>query len=224
MTLKDKKHWSSQSEAARDEVRDAFAETVEWLMLRRRQVAWTAGGAAGLALLAALFLYNRRVRVDEAWDKLSRAEIYAYSGRPDEARKLIEEIASDGASPAAAAMARLLDGDLAYPRGDYEQALAAYDKAVETAPESLRPFALAQKAMTLEAAGRAADGAAAAQAFLDAHSDHLLAPQVHAVLARCQAAQGQADAAKATLQRIALQYPNTPWAAWATSRLQPPAK
>jgi predicted negative regulator of RcsB-dependent stress response len=118
----------------------------------------------------------------------------------------------------------MLQGDLHYPHGEFDQALASYDKAAQTAPDSLRPYALADKVMTLQAAGKAAECAAAAQSFLDATPDHLLAAQVHVSLARCQLAQGQAEAAKNTLQRISLQYPNTPWAEWASARLQTPPK
>lgn len=223
MTLKDKKHWSHKSEAAQDEVKDAIEEAVDWLIVRRREASYAAAGLAAVALIGGLIVYQRRVSVENAWDKLSQAELYAYSGRPQEAQALLTEAAS-GASPAAAALARMLEGDLLYPRGDYDKALAAYDKAAAEAPEPLRPYAQAERVMTLEAAGKPADCASAAQAFLDANPEHLLAAQIHTALARCQMAQGQNDLAKATLQRISLQYPNTPWAEWAAYKLRTPAK
>ncbi len=224
MTIKDKKHWSTKSEAARDEVKDALEEAVEWILVRRRESAWTAGGVAAAALILGLFLYGRRARINGAWDKLSQAELYAYSGRVPEAQTLLAQVSEDGAASSAATLADMLQGDLHYSRAEYDQALASYDKAVAIAPENLRPYALAEKVSTLEAAPKPSDCAAAAQSFLDAYGDHLLAAQVHVSLARCQLAQGQADAAKSTLQRISLQYPNTPWSAWAASRLQPAAK
>jgi tetratricopeptide (TPR) repeat protein len=222
MALKDKKHWSHKSEAAQDEVKDAIEESVEWILVRRHEAAYAAAGLAAAALIGGLFLYQRRAAVNAAWDKLSQAELYAYSGRPQEAQALLTQV-SEGGSPAASALAHMLDGDLHYPRAEYDQALAAYDKAAQDAPEALRPYAQAERVMTLEAAGKPADCAAAAQSFLDANPEHLLAAQIHTVLARCQAALGQADVAKATLQRISLQYPNTPWAEWAASKLQAPA-
>ncbi|MFI5350655.1 MAG: tol-pal system YbgF family protein [Elusimicrobiota bacterium] len=224
MTIKDTKHWASKSEAAKDEVRDFVEEAVDWIIVRRREAAWTVGGAAAVALVAGLFLYARSARINAAWDKLSQAELYAYSGRVPEAQTLLTQVAEEGGARAASTLAYMLQGDLHYPHNEFDQALTAYDKAAQGAPEPLRPYALADKVMTLQAAGRAADCAAAAQSFLDATPDHLLAAQVHTALARCQLAQGQADAAKATLQRISLQYPNTPWAEWATFRLQTPAK
>ncbi|MDE2142908.1 MAG: tetratricopeptide repeat protein [Elusimicrobia bacterium] len=220
MTLKDKKHWSHKSEAAQDEVKDAIEETVDWLWVRRREAGYAAGGVAAAALVLGFFLYQRRAAVNAAWDKLSQAELYAYSGRPQDARELVNQV-TDGSSPAAAALAQMLDGDLHFPKGEYDQALTAYDKAAAVAPEALRPFAQAEKVMTLAAAGKAADCATSAQAFLDAYPEHLLAAQIHTDLARCQMALGQNDVAKATLQRIALQYPGTPWAEWAADRLTP---
>ena len=222
MTLKDKKHWSTKSEAAQDEVKDAIEEAVEWILVRRREAAWTAGGVVAAALLIGLFLYARHARINDAWDKLSQAELYAYSGRLTEAQNLLTDVSEKSASPAASTLAALLQGDLHYPHGEYDQALAAYDKASLIAPESLRAYPLADKVSALEASGKSADCAAAAQSFLDTYPDHILFPQVHVSLARCQMAQGQGDAAKTTLQRISLQYPNTPWAAWAAARLAPP--
>lgn len=220
MTIKDTKHWATKSEAAKDEVRDFVEEAVDWVIVHRREAGWTLGAVAAVALIGGLFLYSRRARIDAAWDKLSQAELDAYSGRVPDAQTLLNQVVEEGGSPAATTLAYMLQGDLHYPHGEYDQALAAYDKASQGATDPLRPYALADKVMTLEAAGKNADCAAAAQSFLDATPDALMAPQVHVALARCQAAQGQNDAAKATMQRIALQYPNTPWSEWASSRLQ----
>lgn len=223
MALKDKKHWSDQSEAARDEVRDAVEEAVDWVLTRHREAAIAAGGVVVGALLLGLFLYSRQARANEAWDKLSQAEIYAYSGRPADSETVIKQVTDGNGSAAASALADMLAGDLKYPGGKFDEAAAAYGKAAAEAPEALRPFALAEKVLALEAAGKSAECAAAAQSFLDATPENLLAASVHTALARCQLAAGSADAAKQTLQRIALQYPNTPWAEWATARLAPPA-
>lgn len=221
MTIKDTKHWATKSEAAVDEVRDFFEEAVDWVIVHWRETAWTVGGIAGAALLAGLFLYARQGRIDAAWDKLSQAELFAYSGRVPEAQTLLTEVSQDpSATRSAAAFADMMQGDLHYPHTEYDQALTSYDKAAAEAPDVLRPYALADKVLTLLAAGKAAECAAAAQSFLETTPEHLMAAEVHTALARSQMALGQNDAAKATLQRISLQYPGTPWAAWASARLQ----
>ncbi|HEX4047420.1 MAG TPA: tetratricopeptide repeat protein [Elusimicrobiota bacterium] len=220
MTMKDTKHWATKSEAAKDEVRDFVEEAVDWVIVHRREAGWTALGVAAAGLILGLFLYGRNQRIDAAWDKLSQAELYAYSGRVPEAQTRLGQVVDEGGAPAATTLAYMLQGDLNYPHAAYDQALSDYDKASQAATDPLRPYSQADKVMTLEAAGKYADCAAAAQSFLDATPDQLMAPQVYVELARCQAAQGQNDAAKATLQRIALQYPNTPWSEWASARLQ----
>ena len=221
MTIKDKKHWSDQSEVARDELRDAVEQTVDWLIEHRREASYAAGGILGAALLTGLVAYSRHAKMTESWDKLSLAEMYAYAGHPIEAQSALAQVSeAGGGSAAAAALARMLEGDILIAGQKYADAATSYGKAAEIAPEGIRPFALAEKVMTLEEEGKMAECAAAAQSFLDTNADHLLAAQVHSILARCQMAQGQADAAKSTLQRISLQYPNSPWAEWATTRLQ----
>ncbi len=220
MAINDKKHWSKQSEAARDEFKDAVEETVDWLIVNRRPAGWTLLGVVAAGLLGAAVIYGRRARADAAWNKLSEAELLAYSGRPQDAEAALTQLESAGGSPAAAGLGRLLEGDLLYPRGEYDKALAAYQDAAEQSPDALKPFAEADKVMTLEAAGKNAECASAAQSFLDAHPDHLLAAQVRASQARCQLAAGQTDAAEATLQKIALEYRGTPWGDWAAGRLK----
>lgn len=223
MTLKDKQHWSAKSEVKRDELKDALSQSLDWILLHRREAGLMAGGVLIVGLGIGLFLYGKHTRQNAAWDQLSLAELYAYSGKPDQAQSLLSQISEESASPAAASLARMLSGDLRLPRGEVDLALADYEKAAETAPEALKPFALTEKVLTLETAGKSAECITAAQSFLDAYADSMLAPMVHMSLARCQQNAGQTDAMKATLQKIALQYPNSSWAAWASARLQTPA-
>lgn len=218
------KHWATKQQVKHDEVRDAVGQGFEWLLLRKREAGIAAGVTVGAIALIGLILYSRAARANAAWDKLSLSELYAYMGRPQEAEATADLAVSEGGSAGAAALARILQGDLRAPRGEFDKALAAYAEAAENGPAAIKPFARANKAAALEAAGKHAEAAAEAAGFLDAYPDHLLAPMVLSGLARAQQAQGQGDAAKASLQKIALQYPDTPWAAWANSRLQPPAK
>lgn len=218
------KHWASRQPAKQDEVRDLFVSGFEWAMKRKREVAIGLGAAAVLGVLIGLMVYSRAARENEAWDKLAMAEAYSYYGRPKEAAEALSEVASQTASPAAAGLAGLMEGELKQRANDHAGALASFAKAAEAAPETLKPFAAAENISALEAAGKGAECAAAAQSFLDQRADHFLAPSVQETLARCQLASGQPEAARATWQKIALQYPETPWAARANARLQPSTK
>lgn len=218
------KHWATKQASKQDEVRDFVGKGLDLAVKHRKEVGLAAGGAAVLGLLIGFFVYSRNVNENEAWDKLSMAEAYSYSGRPKEAADALSELTSQSASPAAAGLAGLMEGELKQAKGEHDAALASFTRAAEVAPAPLKPFAATEKVSALEAAGKPAECAAAAQAFLDANADHFLAPQVQETLARCQMAAGQPEAARATWQKISLQYPDTPWAQRANARLSPPTK
>ncbi|MEK7234166.1 MAG: tetratricopeptide repeat protein [Elusimicrobiota bacterium] len=218
------KHWATKQASKQDEVRDFIGKGLDLAVKHRKEVGIGVAAAAVLGLLIAFFIYSRNANENAAWDKLAMAEAFAYHGRPKEAADTLAELTAQNASPAAAGLAGLMQGELNEAKGEHDAALASFTRAAEVAPDPLKPFAAAEKISALEAAGKPAECVAAAQTFLDANADHFLAPQVQEVMARCQLAAGQADAARATWQKISLQYPDTPWAARANARLQPPAK
>ncbi len=218
------KHWASRQTSKQDEVRDFFGQILDQAVKRRKEVGLVLGGVAVLGVLIGFYAYSRAANENEAWDKLSMAEAYSYYGKPKEASDTLAEVAAQTASPAAAGLASQIQGELKQSKGEHDAALASFNRAAEVSPEALKPFALAEKISALEVAGKPADCVVAAQSFLDANADHFLAPQVSEVMARCQVAAGQPDAARATWQKITLQYQDTPWAARANARLQPPTK
>ncbi|MBI2386651.1 MAG: hypothetical protein HYV14_11625 [Elusimicrobia bacterium] len=218
------KHWASRQAAKQDEVRDFFGKGLDLALKHRKEAGMGVGAAAIIGVVVGFAVYARKTNENEAWDKLSMAEAYSYYGRPKEASDALAELTAQRASAAAAALAGMMQGELKQAKGENDAALAAFTRAAEDAPEPLKPFAASEKVSALEAAGKGAECAAAAQAFLDANAEHFLAPQVQETMARCQLASGQADAARATWQKISLQYPDTPWAARANARLQPPTK
>ena len=221
MAIQDKKHWSAKSDLKHDELKDALEVAFDWVVGNRAQAAAIFGGIVVAGLIVGLLFYSRHARENAGWNNLTQAESLAASGKLDEAHALLAQTAADGGMPGG--MARILDGDIRYQQGQYDQALDSYNKAADEAPESLKPFALADKAQALEAAGKPDQCVAAAQSFIDTRGDHLLAPQVQATLARCQLAEGQAEAAKATLQKISLQYQGSFWEQWAKDQLNPTA-
>lgn len=218
------KHWATKQASKQDEVRDFVGKGLDLALKHRNEVGMGLGAVAVIGLLIGFFIYSRNANENEAWDKLSMAEAYSYYGRPKEAADAFAELAAQNASPAAAVLAGMMQGELKQANGEHDAALASFTHAAEVAPEPLKPFAVAQKISALEAAGKPAECVAAAQTFLDTNADHFLGPQVQEAMARCQLAAGQGDAARATWQKISLQYADTPWALRANARLQPPTK
>ena len=200
------KHWATKQVAKQDEVRDFFGTGLDWALMRRKEIGLALGAAAILGVLVGFYAYSRSANENEAWDKLSMAEAYSYYGRPKEAADALSELTAQNASPAAAVLAGLMQGEFQLAKGEHDAALASFTRAAETAPQPLKPFAAAEKISALEAAGKPAECIASAQTFLDASGDHFLGPQVQEIMARCQLAAGQADAARAN------------------ARLQPPTK
>jgi TolA-binding protein len=214
------KQWARQ-QVRHDEVQDAVDRGLSWIKDNRQKAAAIAGGAALVLVVAGIFVYQIRANRASAWERLSVAQTYAYTGKPDNALEHLKQLTDEQPGSAAAAFATVFAGDLMFQRGKYKEAAAEYAKAAERAkPQSLQPVALSDLTIAHESAGDYPLAAATAQRFLDAHPDHFLAPQVHASLARSLQASGQADLAKSALQKIQLQYPDTSWAAWAQNRLK----
>ena len=220
-THHDHKHWASHQPAKQDEVKDLAARGMDWVLTRRREVTIGLGVALAAAVVAGFVVYSRSVKENQAWESLGMAEVYAYYGKHAEAREKLAEAAQG--SQAAAVLAGIAEGELLQTQGKHDEAIAAFDRAAQSGAENLRPFALADKAHALDAAKKHAECAVAAQSFADAYPDHFLTAAVLELSARCLAASGQADAAKAVLQKLALQYPDTAWAARANAQLQPAA-
>lgn len=223
MTTKDSSHWSSRSEAKHDEVREAAAGAIDWLLERRQKALIVTGAVLAVLLIALVVSVQRRAAKADAWDRYALAELLAYSGRPTDALDAARKLGEERPGTRAATMARLLEGDILQARGEHKAALDAYAKAAEE-QGPLSPFSSANRAMTLESAGQHAEALSAAKQFLAESPEHFLAPLVLSVQARSEQALGQAEAARASLQRITLQYPDSPWAAWANTRLLPPTK
>ena len=158
---------------------------------------------------------------EEAWAKLAFAQSYAYAGQNPAALEQAEKLAQEHPGSPAASYGLLLAGDILYDQGKYQEARKDYQSVADSPNhKAALPLALADLALTQEAAGDCASAIATAQRFLDAYQDHYLAPPVHASLARCLAASGQGEKAKATFERMSLLYPQTYWADWAKTRMK----
>jgi tetratricopeptide (TPR) repeat protein len=214
------KQWV-RAQVKRNEIQEAVDRGLRWVVENRQTAGVGAGVVAGVLLLGGLFLYSHRARQNAAWDDLSLANGLAYSGQMDAALKKVDEINTAYPGTPASGHSLLFAGDLLFHKDRFAESEKYYQQLVDRGqPQVLQPFALGGLALAQEAADQCAEGVKTDEKFLSAYPDHFLAPQVHASLARCETALGQKDAAKATLQKISLQYPETSWAAWAQERLK----
>jgi TolA-binding protein len=221
------KQWVRQ-EVKRNELQELVDSAAVWISRNQQMAASIAGGIAVVVIAICLLVYKSRSAQSASWDRLALAEDTAYAGQLESSLQQIKDLTTQYPNSQAAAYALLFEGDILYPRGQYKEALDAYNKVLENSePKVLQPLALGDSAVTQEAAGQCPQAIQTAQHFLELYPDHYLAPQVHASLARCLAVGGQADQARTAYQKITLQYPDTSWAAWAKARLEasaPPLK
>ncbi|MCX5796334.1 MAG: tetratricopeptide repeat protein [Elusimicrobia bacterium] len=214
------KQWV-RAQVKKNEMQEAVDRGLRWTLENRQTAGIGAAAIAGVLLLGGLFLYSHRARQNAAWDDFSLANALAYSGQTDAAVKKIDEMSAAYPGTPAAGYGLLFAADLLFHRDRFADSEKYYKQLVDRGqPQVLQPLALGGLALAQESAEQCAEAVKTEERFLGAYADHFLAPQVHASLARCETALGQRDTAKATLQKIALQYPETSWAAWAQERLK----
>ncbi|MBI4679448.1 MAG: tetratricopeptide repeat protein [Elusimicrobia bacterium] len=213
------KQWAKQ-QIKRNELQEFVETAIDWVAAHRDKVLFGVV-AFVLAVSLAGFAYFRREKSKfEAWDRLSIAQAYAFTGRVDDSLKQLAEIEKDYSSSDASGFAAVFEGDVLYRKGSYKEAAASYAKALAQGDRRLEPLALADIGMAQEAAGLYAEAKETSRRFLDSFPDHFMAPQVHACLARSLGYLKLTDEARAAYQKMTLQYPDTFWATWAQARLQ----
>lgn len=209
----------TKQDIRRNEIADVLDRGVRWTKLHPQQALWSGLAAAAVALAVAGFFVRRHQVREEAWSGLAAATTYAYSGQPDAALAQVTALADAHGGSAAGSYARLLAGDVYFQGGKFKEAAQAYQAVVDQPGNAAAlPMALSALALSQEGAGDCPAAASSAQRFLDTNQDHYLAPQTHAVLARCLSSQGKAEDAKAAFQRIEILYPGTYWETWAKAR------
>jgi tetratricopeptide (TPR) repeat protein len=214
------KQWV-RAQIKRNELQEAVDRSLRWTLENRQTAGISAGAILGVLLLGGLFLYSHRARQNAAWDDLSLANGLAYSGQTDAALKKVDEINTTYPGTTASGYGLLFAGDLLFHRDRFADSEKYYKQLIDRGqPQVLQPFALGGLALAQESGGQCVEAVKTVEGFLSAYPDHFLAPQAHASLARCETTLGQKEAAKATLQKIALQYPETSWAAWAQEQLK----
>jgi tetratricopeptide (TPR) repeat protein len=214
------KGWARQ-EAKTNEIASVIEQIVLWTKFHQQIAVWGGAGILAAAVLGGTLTYRHFAGREEAWGKFALANSLAYSGRPDQAAELVKKLEEEHPGTLAAGHAALLAGDILFQQGKFKEAAAAFRGLAErTADKTLLPLALADTGITLESSGECKEAVSTEQTFLDAYQDHFLAPQVHASMARCLGALGDAEKAKAAYERIVFLYPDSYWSEWAKNKLK----
>jgi TolA-binding protein len=213
------KQWAKQ-QIKTNELHDFVETCIEWAADNREKVLFGAVAAVLVVALAGFAYFRKGKLRDDAWDRLSVAQAYAFTGRVDDSLKQLAEIQKEYSSSNASAYATIFEGDILYRKGSYKEAAAAYTKAMQGGAKGIEPLALADLGMAQEAAGLFTEARDTSRKFLDTYPDHFMAPPVYASMARSLGFLKQTDDQKAALQKMTLQYPETFWASWAHAKLQ----
>lgn len=214
------KQWV-KAEIHKNELAVGLERATLWAKMHPQQSVWAGVAAAGALVFGLLFLHRQGQAREDAWSRLAVAQSMAYYGQVDQALAQVKGLGEAHPNSVASGYGLLLTGDVLFQAGRYKEAAQTYQQVVDRPNhKALLPLAIADLSLTLEAGGDCPAAMSGADRFLEAHPDHFLAPQVHAGLARCLAASGQAEKARSTYERIAFLYPETYWSEWAKRRLK----
>jgi len=209
----------ARHEANKNELAIWVDKATLWVKFHPQPAIWAGAGLLVAVLICVGYVNRRLGQKEDAWSKLAMIQSYAYSGQAASALEQAGKLSEEYPSSPVAGFGQLLAGDILFEQGKYKEAAQAYQKALERpAAPTVATVAMADLALSQEAGGDYKAAADTAQKFLETYADHFMAPPVHGSLARCLAALGEKDKAKAALERMAFLYPQTYWADWAKTR------
>ena len=214
------KAWARQ-QAKKNEIAAVLERGALWIKFHPQTALWAGIGLLAAGLLGAGFANKISNEQEESWSRYAIAQSYAYSRQPQAAIEQIDNLAQTYPASAAAGYGLLLAGDLMFEQNKFTDAAQTYQRVIETPGRTdTLPLAMANLGLAQEASGDCRAAEATHQRFLETYSEHFLAAQSHASIARCQIKLGEKEKAKATMERMAFLYPNTYWAQWAQARIK----
>src|SRR5208282_3352409 len=124
------KRWIRQ-EVKKNEVADVLGKVWAWQRSNHQQVLGGAGVLLVLLLLGGYFAYQRLMSARAAWHQLSLAQSYIYQGQAGPALSELQALIQQFDRTPAWGFAVLLEGDILFHQGDFQQAAATYQKILE---------------------------------------------------------------------------------------------
>ena len=197
---------------------------LSWIK-ENRETFW--GGVAIIAAVIAFVIFftaSYSKLQKNAWQSLFMAQQNAYSGNTEESLKIIDNIVKNYSRSSAVPFAMMLQADLDFAKGNYEESEKTYMQAMKKADSELVPVLMFNIAKTYEARHNWDEAVKAYENFLKKYPGHYTAPEIHTNLAVVYSRAGKESESKAAFERIIVIYPDTPWAEQAKKILNPPAE
>ena len=194
---------------------------VDWIR-ENRETFWGGVAIVAAVIAFAIFFSVSYSKVQKnAWQALFMAQQNSYAGNMDESKKIIADLVKNYGRSSAVPFALMLDGDIDFAKGQYEEAEQSYSKALKKAESQLEPVLLFNIAKTYEARRNWDEAIKRYESFLKKYPGHYTAPEVHTNLAIVFARSGKAAESKAAFEKITVLYPDTEWAEQAKATLNP---
>lgn len=194
---------------------------IDWIK-ENRETFWAGVGITAAVIAFIIFFAASYSKVQKnAWQSLFMAQQNAYAGKIDEAKKISSDIVKNYGRSSAVPFAIMLEGDLDFAGGKYEEAEASYRKAMKKAESGLMPVLYFNICKTYEARRNWDEAVKNYETFLKKYPSHYSAPEVYMNMGACMFRGGKTEEAKAVFEKVLVLYPNTVWANQAKNVLNP---
>jgi len=211
-----------ESKKQAEEIKKSKA-AVDWIK-ENRETFWGSIAIIAAVIAFIVFFTASYAKVQKnAWQSLFMAQQNAYGGNVDQALKIIGDIAKNYGRSSAVPFAVMMEGDINFAKGNFEEAEKSYEHAMKKADSELVPVLLFNIAKTYEARRNWDETIKAYENFLKKYPGHYTAPEVHTNLAIVYARAGKNEQSKEAFEKIMVLYPDSVWADQAKSTLNPPA-
>lgn len=177
-----------------------------WFDANGKRALWLVAAAAVVALIAALFIWNKNQAEIKASQALSQTEVQITlsGGKRDSASDAYLKLASEYPSTQAAGRAILQAGAGLFAQGKYADAQAQFERfAREYTSSPFLPQAMLGVAASLEAQGKTDDAIKAYEAVAKNHSASPVTPQAEFAQANILQSQGKFQEAWFLFEKLA---------------------
>ena len=197
---------------------------IDWIK-ENRETFWGSVAVIAATIAFVIFFTASYAKTQKnAWQALFIAQQNAYAGKIDEAKKISSDLIKNYSRSSAVPFAIMLEGDLDFAKGKFEEAEKSYRLAMKKAENTLLPVLLFNVGKTFEARHNWEETIKTYESFMKKYNSHYTAPEVYMNLAAAYARSGKSEEAKTAFSKITVLYPDTIWAQQAKAILNPPVK